>query len=126
MALYRYEAVNNRTGKNERGTLDAGTKAEARASLRDKGFLATKLDHAIASTHTTKDEKGVTRAAVTWGQLSGQRLDHLVSFSRQLAMLLKAGLPVAEALTVLGRQLHDSRYREVIADITVRVKEGAS
>jgi len=124
MALYRYEALNG-LGKSIRGTLDAGTPAEARASLRDKGLHATKLEHAIASIASKNEANGAAQS-INWARLSGHRLDLLAGFSRHLALLLKAGLPLAQSLSVLTEQIEDHRFREIIQDLTVRVKEGAS
>jgi general secretion pathway protein F len=125
MGLYRYEAL-NLFGKNVRGTVDAGTPAEARSSLRQKGYFTTTLLPAVAE--PTRRNNGVEDIvhAPTWNQISGSHLDRLSSFSRHLALLLKSGLPLSQALTIMAEQLEDLTFRNVVQDVSVRVKEGAS
>jgi type II secretory pathway component PulF len=123
MSLYRYEALDT-AGQKVCGTIDAGTPAEARADLRQKGFHATAMGLAIAQ--AVKSTGELPRRSIGWKHFSGRRLDLLSGFSRQLALLLKAGLPLAQALIVLSDQIEDKRFREVVADLVVRVREGAS
>ncbi len=122
MALYRYEAL-DAGGKTVRGTMDAGTPAEARASLRDRGLHAKQLETAIAP---PAKSKGAQSAFPTWRSFSGRRLDLLSEFSRHMSMLLKTGLPLAQSLSVLSEQVEDKKFQEVLEDLAVRVREGAS
>src|SRR3989344_66023 len=45
-------------------------------------------------------------------------------FTRRLAIMLKAGIPLAEALSVLEDQALNLTMRAVIADVGARVKNG--
>ncbi|MBI3828870.1 MAG: type II secretion system F family protein [Planctomycetes bacterium] len=122
MALYRYEALNP-TGQTVRGTTEAGTPAEARAGLRTNGLHAMRLEPSIAILDPQE-----TPAASTggWRRMAGHRLDLLAAFSRHLAMLLKSGLPLAQSLNILAEQFEDKAFRDVIQNMSVRVREGAS
>ena len=126
MALYRYEALDT-AGKVVRGTLDAGTPSEARANLRSQGLHTMRMDAAIAALSAKPNDESSetthTQSAIIMG---GHTLDLLSNFSRHLAMLLKAGLPLAQSLTVLSEQVEDVRFREIVQDLAVRVREGAS
>jgi general secretion pathway protein F len=121
MALYRYEALNEQ-GQRLRGSLDAGTPAEARAALRSKGCHATHLEPALAARSTQE----LPASGVMWRRIGGKHLDQLAAFSRQLALLLKAGVPLAQSLAILSEQIEDRRFCEVIKDLAVRVREGAA
>jgi type IV pilus assembly protein PilC len=48
----------------------------------------------------------------------------LVDFTRQLAVLLNAGLPVLRALEVIGRQARERSYRELLEDLAGRIRAG--
>lgn len=122
MTLYRYEAL-DAGGQTLRGSLDAGTPAEARAALRAKGCHTTHLAPALVSAADGKSSAGNGNP---WRTLNGRTLDQLSAFSRQLALLLKAGVPLAQSLAVLSEQIEDRRFCEVIKDLAVRVREGAS
>lgn len=122
MALYRYEALNTE-GRKVRGTTDAGTPVEARAALRSKGLETVRLESAMRQ--AARSEKKADGGS-DWRYWGGSRLDQLATFSRHLSMLLRTGLPLAQALSVLSEQFEDPRFREVIQDLAIRVKEGSS
>ncbi len=123
MALFKYEALDS-SGNTVRGTLDAGTPAEARSSLRERGLHAKSLADAIASSTIAKIN--AKQQGSSWSGFSGRRLDLLSEFSRHLSMLLKTGLPLTQALSVLSEQVEDVRFRNVLQDVAIRVREGAS
>jgi general secretion pathway protein F len=116
--LYRYEAVDP-AGKMTTGTAEAGSPADARAILRDRGLIAYEVQQ--AATESTKKAGG----GVSWLNLSGRRLDLLTQTTRHLALLLKAGVPLGQALGVLAQQIEDRPFREVVEQVASRVKEGA-
>jgi general secretion pathway protein F len=120
--LFRYEAM-SLDGKPVRGTEEAGSPLEARASLRDRGMFAYQLEAAIPE---GKRGGKVAKRSVSWLNLSGRRLDLLTQATRHLALLLRTGLPLAQGLLVLSEQIEDARFSEVLADISSRVKEGHS
>ena len=123
MSLYKFVALDS-SGNTVRGTLDAGTPAEARSNLRDRGLHAKQLSGAIVTREAAAKSSG--NAGPAWPSFSGRRLDLLSEFSRHLAMLLKTGLPLAQALNVLAEQVEDGRFQNVIQDVAIRVREGAS
>jgi type II secretory pathway component PulF len=133
MALYRYEAL-DADGKKVRGTTDAGTPVEARATLRGKGLETVRLDSAVVKAARQAAAQGqgpgqaqpAAQGGSDWRYWGGKRLDQLATFSRHLAMLLRTGLPLAQALSVLSEQFDDVRFREVIQDLAIRVREGSS
>ena len=47
-------------------------------------------------------------------------------FSRQLATLLKAGLPLPVAITDIVEQIDNKHFRNVIADIKEKIEQGSS
>jgi type II secretory pathway component PulF len=50
----------------------------------------------------------------------------LYFFSRQLVTLLKSGIPILQALNIIGAQIRDVQFKDVIEDVGVRIKEGKS
>src|SRR5262245_29454288 len=116
--LYRYEAVDS-AGKMTTGTAEAGSPADARAILRDQGLIAYEVEQARA------EKPGKASGGVSWLNLSGRRLDLLTQTTRHLALLLRAGVPLGQALGVLAPQIQDQPFREVVEQVASRVKEGA-
>jgi general secretion pathway protein F len=118
MPAFRYEAVDT-GGITRKGVLNADSPRAARADLRLQGLTPLSVD-AIAA---QLDEKGVARA-----RGFGERLNQneLALFTRQLASLLEAGLPLEQAFTALLEQAERPYVRDLVASIRSEVMGGAS
>lgn len=117
--LFRYEAI-DAAGKTSTGTAEAGSPADARAQLRDRGLIAFEVRQAMAERAGKQGTENVS-----WLNLSGRRLDLLTQAMKHLALLLKAGVPLGQGLGVLAQQILDKPFREVLEQVASRVKEGA-
>jgi general secretion pathway protein F len=104
MPVYRYKAVSP-SGDVATGELEAANESEIVDRLRDQGLLPMQVAQALGGTAATP-AAGVP--PVTAG--SGRRRwfmartvtgDHLGSLTRELATLLRAGLPLDRALELL-------------------------
>src|SRR6185436_1460235 len=100
------------------GTAEAGSPADARAILRDQGLIAYEVRQARAE----KVAKG--SGGGSWLNLSGRRLDLLTQTTRHLALLLRAGVPLGQALGVLAPQIEDKPFRDAIEQVASKVREG--
>ena len=118
MPAFRYEAVDT-VGATRKGVVNADTARAARADLRLQGLVPLSVD-AIA--HQV-DASGATR---TRG--FGERLSQieLALFTRQLASLLEAGLPLEQAFSALLEQAERPYVRDLVASIRSEVMGGAS
>jgi type IV pilus assembly protein PilC len=54
------------------------------------------------------------------------KLEELMNFSRQAASFLRAGVPILDALAVVGEENASKKMQEVIVDIQVRLRAGSS
>ena len=96
MAKYSYIAINT-DGKQIKGTVDASSQQDATAQLNAKGLMPTKVvlseqgatKSAQASTKKSKKASGFGRVI---------KSEELCTFTRQLATLIQAGLPLLKAL----------------------------
>jgi general secretion pathway protein F len=110
---FAYEAL-DRAGKTQRGVLQGDTARAVRASLRERGLNALEVNP-VESAH---------RAGSLFRRgLSGAQRSLL---TRQHATLLRAGLPIDEALAALSEQNDDARAHALVAGLRARVLEGAS
>ncbi len=117
MAVYEYKALNTK-GKNIQGVIDASTPIEARAKLKREGVYAFELSVAEIEKVTPKKR---------WLPVSfAHRISRteIAIFTRQLATLLKAGLPLEESMTVLIEQIESERFKKIVIQIREKVKEG--
>jgi len=118
MPAFRYEAVDD-AGATRKGVLNADTARAARADLRAQGLVPIAVD-AIAA---QLDESGQART-----RAFGDRLSTVEQalFTRQLASLLEASLPLEQAFTALLEQAERAYVRDLIGSIRSEVMGGAS
>jgi general secretion pathway protein F len=118
MPAFRYEAV-DATGASKKGVVNADSARSARSDLRSQGLVPIKVD-AIAS------QVDASGAAARRG--FGEKLSttELALFTRQLASLLEAGLPLEQAFTALLEQAERPYVRDLIASIRSEVMGGSS
>jgi len=118
MPAFRYEAV-DAGGVPRKGVLNADSARGARADLRLQGLTPLTVE-AIAA---QLDESGAARSRGFGERLSQ---NELALFTRQLASLLEAGLPLEQAFTALLEQAERAYMRDLIASIRSEVMGGAS
>lgn len=120
MDSFRYQALDTQ-GKAEKGVLEAESERHARQLLRDQGLFPRKVER--TSGRQAADAKGKVKTKRRAGQLS---LDQKTLFTRQLATLIAAGLPLENALETLGKQAETDKQRSVLLGLRTRVREGHS
>ncbi len=139
MAHFAYTGVDAK-GKTVRGTVDADDVKGVRQALRRQGIF---LDEATPLAEAKAAEARMKAAAGTVAQVGlavsapglyrfFNRVRRIVSnpgqavalSTRQLATLVKAGIPLVESLTALIEQLENEELREAYTDVRDRVNEG--
>ncbi len=118
MPAFRYEAV-EATGATRKGVVDADNARAARADLRAQGLLPISVD-AIT---TQLDAAGLAKHSAFGNRLSTNELS---LFTRQLASLLEASLPLEQAFSALLEQAERPYVRDLIASIRSEIMGGAS
>ncbi len=112
MPVFEYSALDD-GGRTASGVLQADTARDARAQLREQGWMPL----AVAPLHTPA--AGKRRRA---GLMLGDGATTLAT--RQLATLLQAGLPLEEALAALAEGA-EGGLRRLALSLRARVMEGA-
>ncbi len=117
MPAFRYEAVDT-AGSASKGVLQADSPRAARADLRARGLLPLAVDAIVSGA----DAKG----GRAWS--FGDKLStvELALFTRQLASLLEANLPLEQAFDALMEQAERAYLRDLIASIRAEVMGGSS
>ncbi len=109
MGIYQYQAL-KKTGTSCKGVIEADSERHARQLLRDQGLIPTSVVQHSKSASTQRKDK-----------LSPQDLS---LFTRQLATLLAAGIPVEESLRGVSEQTEKDKVRRVIMGVRSKVVEG--
>jgi general secretion pathway protein F len=116
MGAYQYVAVDS-GGKEHRGVLEGDTPRHVRQLLREKQLLPVEVGEVEARERKTHRQLSLFRG------ISG--LD-LALLTRQLATLVKAGLPLEEALLAVSEHTEKPRLRSIILGVRAKVLEGHS
>ncbi|ROO26337.1 type II secretion system inner membrane protein GspF [Salinisphaera orenii] len=115
MGAYEYTALDER-GREKKGVLEGDAARAIRAQLRERGL--TPLDvHEIADRKT-----GSRRRLLSFQR--GLSVTELSLFTRQLATLTHAGLPMEEALKAVAEQTDSDKVRKIIVGVRAQVVEG--
>ena len=117
MAAFEYTALDDR-GRKKKGILEADSTRQVRQLLRDMGLVPTMVEATAPATAETSSKSSSFR----WQR----RLPviELAMFTRQLATLTNAGLPVEQALAAVAEQTHRKRARSLFMAVRSRVLEG--
>ena len=97
MALYKYRAV-NAAGDVAAGELEAANESEIVDRLRDQGLMPMRVEAAVAGRIAGAAPTRKRRSLFAPRRVTR---DNLLSITRELATLLRAGLPLDRALEVL-------------------------
>lgn len=123
MPQYTYVAVDEKSGKEVKGSIEAATEAMAAAELRKEGLFATKIKEGSA-----KKKKGGGLNINLDFQFGPSiiKSKQLMVITRQLATLLEAGLPLIRSLRTLQRQCKDKMAQKVLAGVADAVETGST
>lgn len=116
MAAFEYAALDG-AGKQRKGVLEADSLRQTRQMLRDQGLVPLSVEPA-------SERKGRSGGGFSLTRRMGP-LDRVL-FTRQLATLIAASLPVEEALQAVAQQSEKQHIRALVMGIRSRVLEGHS
>lgn len=108
MGAYQYQAL-TKTGRYCKGVIEADSEQHARTLLRSKNLLPTAVGLVKKRHRHAKETMSVQALAL---------------LTRQLSTLLKAGIPMDEALRSVAEQSDHKTVRQCIISIRSKVMEG--
>ena len=143
MATFQYIAKDS-AGNEQRGTVEAGDRNSAIAAVRAQGLFPTALGEVKGAAPAAGGQKKAAKAAKPEKKKSGLNKDIninikmpkwlkgriktkvLTQFTRQLATLVNAGLPLMRGLEVLKRQMKDPQMKEALEGISENIAAGGT
>ncbi len=142
MATFQYIAK-DASGAERRGTVEAGDRSSAIAAVRAQGLLPTALGEVKSAASAPAPRKGAKPAKAPAKKsglnkniqiniklpkfLQGRiKTKVLTQFTRQLATLVNAGLPLMRGLEVLKRQMKDPQMVEALTGISENISAGGT
>jgi type IV pilus assembly protein PilC len=112
MTQFSYTGLNSKNEKIE-GLISAQTREAALTTLRDQGVKPLNVGE-------SKSSKNI----LSFGQRV--KLRDLVVFTRELATMIDAGVPIVRSLATLENQTENKFFKDSLADITKRVESGST
>ncbi len=128
MPLYQYTAM-NAAGKSQDGTKEAPNEEAVAKFLKSQGMHPTSIKLAKGGPQKSAGsgggkKKSLLSLEISIGPLKISGKD-LTVITRQLAILLEAGLPLVRSLRTLERQAKDPAVRKILGKIATSVEGGA-
>jgi general secretion pathway protein F len=129
--IYEYQALNKK-GVTESDIIDAPNAAKARERLKSQGLYVVKIQpktSAAASSFAAKKGTGTHISALDkLSEFIALKLSakEIGIFSRQLSVLLNAGMPLLRAITDIIEQTDNKTFKHIIADVKERLEGGSS
>lgn len=137
MPKFSYVAL-DAAGKEKKGELEVASQNDALAALKNMGMYPTKINPVAAKAGAKKKAKPTPRGGKGKGNTkpgsinlalpgSGKfKTKPLAVFTRQLATLQEAGLPLLRGLKVLEKQATTPAYAKIIGDLAHSVEGGST
>ena len=116
MPMFRFEYRDG--GHVAAGNIQAGSLAEAAGQLRSQGLFLLNVAPAGRSAKGTLDKIRAFSIEL------GPGLRDVLAFTNQLAVMIKAGISIREALEGISRQVDNPKFRHMIQQIRSDVESG--
>jgi general secretion pathway protein F len=116
MGAFEYTAL-DASGKERRGVLEGDTARHVRNQLREQRLLPVTVDE-------VQERESGDRRGFSFSFGSGVSATDLSLLTRQLATLVRAGLPLEEALLAVSQQSEKPRVQKILIGVRAKVMEG--
>ena len=113
-----YRAVDARVGTVVKGTVEAASESAVTGKLKAQGLTPLEV--------TLKSNTGLNREIKLPGGSKHVSARALAVFSRQMAGLINAGLPLMRTLSILIEQTDDRRLQPALVQVQADVESGSS
>jgi type IV pilus assembly protein PilC len=111
MAKFQWEAI-TRNGEKKRGVMEAETQGQVEARLRGDGLTIDRV------------RREPMQIQITFG--SGVGAKDLQIFTRQLATMIDAGLPLVQCLDILAAQTPNKIFARILGQVKSAVEQGST
>ncbi len=136
MPKYNYVAMDQK-GKETKGTLEVANQSEAIGRLKEMGYFPTKVVEAdkvkekgtakkAAAPGAAKKKGGGMNITIPGFKGGKVKSKVLTTFTRQLATLVDAGLPLLRGMRVLEKQERDRTLKRIIDELAVSIEGGST
>ncbi|MBK9383421.1 MAG: type II secretion system F family protein [Planctomycetes bacterium] len=124
MPIYEYKALTN-AGDTKTDVITADTPREARVKLQGQKLFVTSLKELVGREKQKEGWLKRIRSSTSGPSMSTRRLEEVAGLTRQFSTLLRAGIPLIEALKATVEQAEGNRQlHTMLLDLRERVSQG--
>ncbi|MGB0757700.1 MAG: type II secretion system F family protein [Patescibacteria group bacterium] len=113
MAVFQYKA-SDESGQRIEGIIEAPTEGVAASMLSDRGLIILSLK-----------EGSARKGEIDLPFLNAIKIKDIVLFSRQVAVMASANVPIVQALRIIHDQTENERMQKIVGEIGDEVDGGA-
>lgn len=138
MPKFSYVAMDQK-GKEQKGTIEVASQNEAIGRVKEMGLFPTKIVEVDKVKEKSPAKKGGAAPRAAGGKKKGVNLNIkipglgggvkskvLTTFTRQLATLVDAGLPLLRGMRVLEKQERNPTLKGIIGELALAVEGGST
>jgi len=115
---FSYKAIQR--GKKTTGLVEADHFIQAKLALREKGLRNIQLQRTKATKKTGASND------ITWGPFGAIPSKEIVVFTKKIATMMRAGLPIVEAMGLVASQSSNKNMKRVTSQIIDKLNNGSS
>src|SRR5580704_15599974 len=115
MGAFEYTALDN-AGRSRKGVIEGDTPRHVRTLLRERQLLPLTVEQVAEQESRRQGSRFAFARGVSAADLS--------LMTRQLATLVRAGLPLEEALLAVSQQTEKPRVQSIVLGVRAKVVEG--
>lgn len=123
MTSFRYQAV-AAGGQSVAGVIEAEDRKAALQLLGERNLFPSSLETVIAAGEKPAPKAEPAKTAFHFG--GAIRRKDVTAFTREMAALLAAAIPIPQALASLGEEEENTAFKAVIQDLSEAVRRGDS
>lgn len=123
MASFQYEALKISDRSRTNGVITAASEKEARELLREQDLIPTKI---AVITSDLKNGKKANFLAEIVQNVMGVSSKDKIAFTRNMGMMIRAGIPVTEALMYYENYAANPKFRKIVARVRQDILSGYS
>jgi len=136
MPKFSYVAMDQK-GKEQKGTIEVASQNEAIGRVKEMGLFPTKIVEVDKAKSKPDKKAGAAKSSKARkkggginikipGLGGGVKSKVLTTFTRQLATLVDAGLPLLRGMRVLEKQERNPTLKSIIGDLSLAVEGGST
>lgn len=124
MPVYAYKGIGP-SGKGVNGLREADSPKTLRGLMRKDGIVVTDVQISKGGKSAGKGT-GLSKEVKLGELLQRVKKTEVAGFTRQLATLMRAGIPLAESLGALFEQIENVKFKSIVGEVRTAVNEGSS